>query len=159
MVQRKCSRVQKERKPWTKKIREKEGSGPDRTGNCPGGVDQANTDAGCCLYSGEASSGVVVRDENGDVLLLAWKPLRFVADVEEAEAEACLHGLKLVATRFRKPACVESDCAVLIKAINEKEEDRSKWAGIIKEIQSFRPCSQAACLAIQSAKPIRWCMH
>jgi hypothetical protein len=23
------------------KIREKEGSGPDRTGNCPGGVDQA----------------------------------------------------------------------------------------------------------------------
>jgi hypothetical protein len=47
---------------------------------------------------------VVVRDENGDVLLLAWKPLRFfVADVEETEAEACLHGLKLVATRFRKP--------------------------------------------------------
>jgi ribonuclease HI len=114
-----------------------------------------NTDAGCRLYSGEASSVVVVRDENGDVLLLAWKPLRFFV----AEAEACLHGLKLVATRFRKPACVESDCAVLIKAINEKEEDRSKWAGIIKEIQSFRPCSQAACLAIQSAKPIRWCMH
>jgi hypothetical protein len=39
-----------------------------------------------------ASSGVIVRDHEGSVLLTAWKVLRHCSSREEAEAEACLHG-------------------------------------------------------------------
>jgi hypothetical protein len=37
---------------------------------------------------------------------------------------------------IKQPICVESDCATLIQAINRKEADHSRWAGIIKEIQA-----------------------
>jgi hypothetical protein len=118
---------------------EEEGSGTNLNWRPPSvGWIKLNTYAGYRQSSGEASSGVVVRDESGNVLLSAWKPLRYVSSAEEAEAEACLHGMKLVAERFRHPVCIESDCAVLVKAISKKEDDRSRWTGVIKEIQSMK---------------------
>jgi hypothetical protein len=52
---------------------------------------------------------VVVRDERGKVILSAWKPIRHVASLEEAEAEACMHGLRLVIEWVQKPVCVKVD--------------------------------------------------
>jgi ribonuclease HI len=95
----------------------------------PAGWVKLNTDVGYRHSPGEASTGVVVRDDRGNVLLSAWKSLQHVASAEEAEAEACLQGLKLVAEWIRQPACVEADCATLIQAINRREEDRLVMPG------------------------------
>jgi hypothetical protein len=42
-----------------------------------------------CPNTGMASTGVVVRDKSGNVLLSAWRTLNNIASAEEAEALAC----------------------------------------------------------------------
>jgi hypothetical protein len=62
-----------------------------------GGRVKVNTDAGFCPMSGRASTGIVARDDAGRVLLTAWSGLGRCASPEEAEAEAYLQGVRLVA--------------------------------------------------------------
>jgi hypothetical protein len=50
----------------------------------PEGWVKLNSDAGYRPDTGEASTGVVIRDSQGKVLLSAWRPLRHVASIEEA---------------------------------------------------------------------------
>jgi hypothetical protein len=59
----------------------------------PSGWVKLNTDAGFCVNFGLDSTGVVVRDSEGKVLLAAWRFLRHCGSPEEAEVEACLQGL------------------------------------------------------------------
>jgi hypothetical protein len=56
----------------------------------PEGWVKLNTDAGYRPDMGEASTGVVVRDNHRKVLLSAWRSLRNVTSVKEVEGEACL---------------------------------------------------------------------
>jgi ribonuclease HI len=63
----------------------------------PEGWVMLYTDAGFRHHTGEASTGVVVRDNQRKVLLSAWRSLKHVASMEDAETEACLEGLCLVA--------------------------------------------------------------
>jgi hypothetical protein len=95
-----------------------------------------NTDVGFCQHTGQASIGIIVWDSHGSVLLSAWRSIRHGGGADQAEAEACLQGICLVVEWIKQPVCVESDCATLIQAINRKEADHSRWAGIIKEIQA-----------------------
>jgi ribonuclease HI len=95
-----------------------------------------NTDAGFCPLSGKASTGIVVRDTDGQALLTAWRSLQHCRSPEEAEAEACLEGMRLVAEWIRQPTCVESDCLSLTNALNNGAEARAGWAGI-SEIQAI----------------------
>jgi hypothetical protein len=67
-------------------------------------------------------------------LLTAWKALRHCASPEEAEAEAYLQGIRLVAEWIGKPTYAESVCLTLVRALQEYE-DRSAWAGVIAEIK------------------------
>jgi hypothetical protein len=52
-----------------------------------------NSDASFHAVTGEASSGVIVRDATGQTLLTAWRLLKKCSSVEEAEAEVCLEGV------------------------------------------------------------------
>jgi hypothetical protein len=85
----------------------------------PEGWIKLNTDAGYHPDMGEASTGVVVRDNHGKVLLSAWRSLRNVASVKEAEGEACLQGIRLTAKWIRQPTLVETDCTTLIHALGK----------------------------------------
>jgi hypothetical protein len=69
-----------------------------------------------------ASAGVVARDHDGTVLLTAWKVLRNCNSREEAEAEACLHELRLAVDWLRQLTIGESDCQQLIIAARAKLE-------------------------------------
>jgi ribonuclease HI len=104
----------------------------------PHGWVKLNTDAGYCPRSGLASLGVVVRDAEGKVLLTAWKVLRRCDSAEEAEAEACLEGLRLLVEWIKQPSYLESDCATLVHALVGNEETRSRWAGILSEIHAVK---------------------
>jgi hypothetical protein len=100
-----------------------------------GGWVKVNTDAGFCPLSVRASTGVVIRDDTGKVFLTAWKSLGHCASPEEAEAEAYLQGVRLVAEWVGKPMYAELDCLSLVRVVQVEHEARSTWAGVIYEIK------------------------
>jgi hypothetical protein len=104
-----------------------------------------NTYAGFCADLGDANAGVVIRNESGKVLLMAWQMLKKCSTVEEAEAEAYLRGIRLAAEWVRQPAMIEIDCTNIIRALHSKPEDRASWEGILKE-------TRAACMLLPEYK-------
>jgi hypothetical protein len=94
-----------------------------------------NTDAGYCPNTGEASAGMVARDDRGRVMLTTWRTLSSCASPEEAEAGPCLQGLRLIVQWIGRPAYVESDCSILVQALR-KEENRVAWAGVLMDIRA-----------------------
>jgi hypothetical protein len=73
---------------------------------------------------------MVARDHYGAVLLTTWRLLR-CGSPDEAEAEACLQGIRPIAEWIREPAWVELEYANLIKALEQKTETRSVWAHVL----------------------------
>jgi ribonuclease HI len=61
----------------------------------PQGSVKINSDASFHAETREASAGVIVRGENGQVLLTACQLLKKCSSTKEVEAEACLEGLRL----------------------------------------------------------------
>jgi ribonuclease HI len=100
----------------------------------PGWV-KVNTDAGFCGDRGIGSFGVMVRNQDGEVLLTAWNILPHCGSVEEAEVEACLQGMRMTLQGAPQPIIVESDCLMLIRTLQSQEENRSSWSGLIQEIK------------------------
>jgi hypothetical protein len=94
-----------------------------------------NTDAGFCPDTCMACFGAVVRNEEGNVLLAAWRTRANVASAEEAEALACLEGIRLAVEWARLPTEVETNCATLVKAVNGIGTSRARWSGHIEEIK------------------------
>jgi hypothetical protein len=101
------------------------------------GWTKMNTDAECFPSTGSTSAGVIVHDNKGKVLLSAWRNLSNVASAEEAEALACLEGMRPMLEWVSRPTCVESDCVTLIKAIRSLDLSRARWLGIIAEIKEL----------------------
>jgi ribonuclease HI len=99
------------------------------------GWAKLNLDAGFIDETGRASTGVIIRDVHGKVLLSAWRSLYHIASVVEAEALACLEGLCLARQWISLPLCVETDCKQLVQALEKEDQDRSSWAGLIKELK------------------------
>lgn len=102
----------------------------------PTGWAKLNTDATFCANTGEAGAGVIVRDERGQVLLAVHRPIRRCSTAEEAEAEACLEGLRLTTAWVRQPVIVEADCATLITALKAPPQPRARWASVLDEIRA-----------------------
>jgi hypothetical protein len=82
----------------------------------PQGWTKVNTDASFCPITDEASAGIVARDDEGKVMLTAWRILRRCNSAEEAEVEAYLEGLRLAAEWIRQPTWAETDCSQHVKA-------------------------------------------
>jgi ribonuclease HI len=95
---------------------------------------KVNVDARYNSESGLAGAGAIARDEAGSVVLSAWKFLGRCGSVEEAEAMACLEGIRLAVERIGKPVCLESDCLTVIIGLREGDAKRAAWSGIISEV-------------------------
>jgi hypothetical protein len=94
-----------------------------------------NSDAGFIEETGRASTGVVIRDMNGVVLVSAGRSLYHIASVLEAKALACLVGIRLARGWIHMPLCIGTDCMQLVHALEKDDQDRSRWAGLLKEIR------------------------
>jgi ribonuclease HI len=116
-------------------VHAKRGSRQERWESPPQGWDKINTDAGYSEESGEASTGVVIRDENGEVLLTAWQMVKNCCTVKVAEAEAFLRGIQLGSEWVRQPAIV-TDCVNVIRALQTKTDEHAAWEGLLKEIRA-----------------------
>jgi hypothetical protein len=80
--------------------------------------------------------------EKGDTIVSAWDIIPFCENAEAAESIAFLQGTKLALTSVHSSLVVQSDCASLIKKLSSQERDRSRTAGIMRDIreslQQFR---------------------
>jgi ribonuclease HI len=98
-----------------------------------------NSDMAFCWRTGRASIGVVGRDEKSVVIISSWHFLWHCSSPEEAEAEACLEGFRLAIEWIRQyPIAAETDCACLVETLRSCAASRSKWAGVLDEIQGLR---------------------
>lgn len=70
------------------------------------------------------------------MVLTAWRFLRHCSSPEEAEAEACLDGVRLAVDWIQQPVQVECDCLTLVKAICAGDGERAVWRGTIRDIIS-----------------------
>jgi CTP:molybdopterin cytidylyltransferase MocA len=69
------------------------------------------------------------------MLLAAWKTVSNVASAEEAEALACLDGIRLAAEEVSRPVVVETDCFMLVQAVSGDGNPRARWSSMIEEIK------------------------
>ena len=106
------------------------------------GLNKLNSDA--AAKNGKGGLGVVVRDEEGEVLLAAGVRLEEVSSPEEAEACAILFGLQIAFDAGLRNLEVESDCLTVIKMLNGTSA-RNATQTIIHDIlalsSSFNFCS------------------
>lgn len=77
----------------------------------PRGRLKVNVDGAFIPTSGAAGIGVVVRDHQGQPLLMAWRKLFHCRDAEEAEMVACLEAVRLAGRLEEMELILETDCA------------------------------------------------
>jgi hypothetical protein len=107
----------------------------------PSDTIMVNVDAGWDPLSGKAGIGVMGRDSKGAALFCEWRHIPYCSSAEEAEALACLSGLKCLAVRTY-PGILGTDCLRVFNAINSASPDRSPSWGIymeIKDLLRFNP--------------------
>ncbi|RLN33427.1 hypothetical protein C2845_PM03G29100 [Panicum miliaceum] len=81
------------------------------------GWTKINVDGAFDAKTGEGGVGVIIRDNQGSVLLSAWKYIQMGHDAEEVEALACAEGLLLAGEWYPPRAILEMDFSVMIKAL------------------------------------------
>ncbi|KAK8595063.1 hypothetical protein V6N13_015972 [Hibiscus sabdariffa] len=84
-----------------------------------------NVDAGFRSLSQEASTGVVIRDCNGNILGASYRVYSPLSSVFTAEALACLHGLLFALDLSFKNVIMESDTRSVIFGILSSTSDSS----------------------------------
>ncbi|KAF8670592.1 hypothetical protein HU200_050619 [Digitaria exilis] len=105
-----------------------------------GGAPRVNVDGAFCLETGDAGLGVVVRDDAGQPLLMASRRIFHCRDAEEAEALACLEGVRMSSRWLDRDVVLESDCSSVIKMLVEKGPNRSLVAPIILDMERESSC-------------------
>lgn len=103
----------------------------------PVGSLKANVDAGWDSASRRTGIGVIVHDDRGYVVRSAWSYIPYCASVEEAEARACLEGLRHLDDLQILPGTVETDCLRVTQAVASKGLDRSPSWSIYLEIKDM----------------------
>lgn len=94
-------------------------------------------DAGFIEDTGVSTAGIIIRDCRGLVLLAAQKTLKSCATAVQAEALACLEGLRAAMEWIHMPIILETDNIEVFKALSQQELSRSPWAATIKEARGM----------------------
>ncbi|KAE8797545.1 Ubiquitin carboxyl-terminal hydrolase 2 [Hordeum vulgare] len=108
----------------------------------PVGWLKVNTDAAFVASSGESGIGYIIRDYMGRLLRAESVKLLAYASVEEAEACACVTGLKAALTLGNGKIIVESDCAAVISNILSRATPLVAWREhyiLTRELLQTRP--------------------
>jgi ribonuclease HI len=69
--------------------------------------------------------------------MVDWDYIPYCANAEEAEAQACLEGLRHLIELQRLPGIVETDCQRVLQAVNYTIPDRSLSWSIYMEIKDL----------------------
>nr|CAB3500289.1 unnamed protein product [Digitaria exilis] len=78
----------------------------------PKGWSKVNVDGSFIPATrGEAGVGIIARNSDGQVIFSAWKVLFRCLDAAEAEARACMEGIRFAAQWAPGKVIIESDCS------------------------------------------------
>ena len=94
-----------------------------------------NIDGAFVKENGTAGPGMILRDHEGDVIFAAIRVLFNCGDPLEAEMAALDEGLQLALHWTNLPLLVETDCGELLKMVQSKDKDRSRYAYRVNEIR------------------------
>ncbi|GJN23854.1 hypothetical protein PR202_gb11542 [Eleusine coracana subsp. coracana] len=84
-----------------------------------------NVDGGYTEQNGRGSIGVIARRQDGSVCFTVWRVVLRCVSALEAEALACVEGLRMATEWAHGRIIIESDCARVVAALNNAGEDRS----------------------------------
>jgi ribonuclease HI len=94
-----------------------------------------NVDGSFCGASSTGGIGMVLRDDDGSIIVSACRFLQSCQNPLEAELEACRHAISLALEWSALPCIVEMDCLEAVKMIKVYGLDRSPHTTIIHEIK------------------------
>ncbi|WVZ73611.1 hypothetical protein U9M48_021897 [Paspalum notatum var. saurae] len=98
---------------------------------------KVNVDGSFVEQTGQAGVGVIARDQEGSVIFTSWRVLFACTSAKEAEARACIEGLRLAAQWCHEPVILESDCAQIVEALRNAGVDRSELCFLIAEARDL----------------------
>ncbi|XP_024161206.1 uncharacterized protein LOC112168311 [Rosa chinensis] len=105
--------------------------------NPPSGQLKVNVDGSYRAEFGDGGVGVVIRDENGMCLVALAHYFPHASSALHMEAEACRAGLLLAIHQNMSAIDLESDCSLVITALQHNVEDRSEIGRIIDDCKSY----------------------
>ena len=89
----------------------------------------------------------MVRDSEGDIIAAAAIPLLEVSGPEHSEIQAILHAFEFAGELDLAAFVIESDCLLLVKAINSPAQDMSYLADFVNLAKM--KCQSRSCLGLQ----------
>ena len=98
------------------------------------GTLKINVDASFLQESGIASTGIIIRNHTGEVILATGHMVERCTNAEEAEAYACLDGLRLATEWAQQPFTLETDSLLTANNIKNISAKYSKFGGIYQDI-------------------------
>ncbi|XP_024041999.1 uncharacterized protein LOC112099126 [Citrus clementina] len=97
---------------------------------------KANVDAAIDNQRQRVGLGVVVRNDNGDIVAAAIKPSTFNGEVSFAEAEAIEWEMQVAGSAGITSVIFESDCQVAVDLANNRKGSKTEIFWVISEIKS-----------------------
>lgn len=82
-----------------------------------------------------AGAGMVLQDSQGAIIFSACRNFFSCREALEAELSACMEGLSLAIQRSDLPVIIKMDSLLAVKMIQERGQDRSIYASLVKEIR------------------------
>ncbi|XP_062011862.1 uncharacterized protein LOC133728462 [Rosa rugosa] len=99
-----------------------------------------NLDAAFNANSGSGGIGIVIRDDKGRFKGAWSRYMPYLGSALHGEAEACRAGLLLAVHQGWKEVEVESDCTILVAALNHNVEDNSEVSRILDDCRDYLQC-------------------
>ncbi|KAE8776224.1 autophagy-related protein 7 [Hordeum vulgare] len=96
-----------------------------------------STDGSFKLDDGTAGSGMILRDNKGDVIFASYRKFFQCNDALEAELQAIKEGLQLAFIHASLPVVLQSDSVMALKMIATSNYDRSPYGVLVLEIKSL----------------------
>jgi ribonuclease HI len=109
----------------------------------PGWV-KLTVDGSYKVDDGSAGTGMILRDDSGQIIFSACRSLLLCVDALEAEIQACLEGLDLALHYSQLPIIIDTDCSQLVAAVQDHSLDRSPMMHLVSEIKRLS-CLDRTC--------------
>ncbi|KAM0836658.1 hypothetical protein ACQ4PT_062166 [Festuca glaucescens] len=99
------------------------------------GKVKLNVDGSFCVSDGTGGTSMILRDENGSIVVSTCSFLSSCSRPLNAELESCREGIAMALEWCTLPCLIEMDCAEAVKMIKEPGINRSPFMGIVQEIK------------------------
>ncbi|KAE8770517.1 hypothetical protein D1007_57718 [Hordeum vulgare] len=101
----------------------------------PPGWTKLNIDGDYSEGNKTGGAGMILRDEEGQVIFSSCRYLRTCSSALEAELMACLEGISIARVWSELPMIVELDCSCAVQMIVEEGIDRSPHATLVMQLK------------------------